>query len=61
MEPWNARIGSEDGEVFEKPLQKCTKAGAERVPPAPCVKINVSLYELVWSLDVLEELDGVYV
>jgi len=41
------------GEVEEKPVQKCTTAGAESVPPAPWVKIKDR-----WS-GVVE--DGVYV
>jgi hypothetical protein len=49
MEPWNARTGRDE----EKPVQKCTTASAERVPPAPCVKIRVG--------DGVEEEDaGVY-
>jgi hypothetical protein len=39
IEPWNKRIGW----VGEKPVQKFRTAGAERVPPAPWVKIRVDV------------------
>lgn len=38
IEPWNSSNGVP--EVEEKPLLKCVMAGAERVPPAPWVKIR---------------------
>lgn len=45
MEPWNASTGR--GEAEEKPAQKWATAGAERVPPAPWVKIRG-----VWVVEV---------
>jgi len=40
MDPWNVSTGSEAA----KPLQKFTTAGAERVPPAPWVKMSVEVF-----------------
>jgi hypothetical protein len=41
MEPWKARMGK----WVDIPVQKLSMAGAERVPPAPWVKIMVGEVE----------------
>lgn len=43
MDPLKAVMG----DVREKPAQKLTTAGAERVPPAPWVKTRVEVVDLV--------------